>query len=100
MQLQTQKDGAAALGMAIVSKVPAIGQSIAQQSIGQINTVLDTAIKAYGAPAAAGTAAGAGAGKAGNATAATPAGTAEAAVASKASKHDVEPASVAAMLLV
>lgn len=52
-QLQGQKTGAGALGTAIVSKVPAIGQSIAQQSIGQINTVLDQAITAYGGASAA-----------------------------------------------
>lgn len=47
-QLQAQKTGAASLGTAIVSKVPAIGQTIAQQSIGQINTALDKAIAVYG----------------------------------------------------
>lgn len=53
-QLQQQKDAAGALGTAIVAKVPAIGQTIAQQSIGQINTALDQAITAYGAAPAGG----------------------------------------------
>lgn len=51
--LQQQKDASGALGTAIVSKVPAIGQTIAQQSIGQINTVLDQAITVYGGSATA-----------------------------------------------
>lgn len=55
--LQAQKTAAGGLGDAIVSKVPAIGQSIAQQSIGQINTIIDGGIKAYAAAPAAGTAA-------------------------------------------
>ncbi|PSR88677.1 hydrophobic surface binding protein A-domain-containing protein, partial [Coniella lustricola] len=62
-QLVAQKKGASALGNAIVSKVPAIGQSIAQQSIGQINTVLDQAITAYGATGTAATNTGAGTAK-------------------------------------
>lgn len=56
--LQAQKDAAGGLGTAIVSKVPAIGQTIAQQSIGQINTVIDTGIKAYAGSATATTTAG------------------------------------------
>lgn len=55
-QLVSQKTAADGLGNAIVSKVPAIGQSIAQQSVGQITGSLDQAIAVYG----------------GNTTAATP----------------------------
>lgn len=52
-QLQLQKDGATALGSAIVSKVPGIGQGIAQSSIGQITTVLDSGLTSFGGAAAA-----------------------------------------------
>ncbi|KAH8886760.1 hypothetical protein GQ53DRAFT_337004 [Thozetella sp. PMI_491] len=54
--LQQQKTDSAALGKAIVSKVPAIGQSIAQQSIDQINTAIDAGITTLmtGTPAAGG----------------------------------------------
>lgn len=67
MNLMQQKTAAAALGTAIVSKVPAIGQSIAQSSIDQINTVLDQGIAAYstGATTAASNSTGAATGKAG-----------------------------------
>ena len=53
-QLTDQKTAAGALGDAVVSKIPAIGQSIAQQSLGQINTVLDSAIQTYSAGGATG----------------------------------------------
>lgn len=68
--LAQQKTAAAGLGTAIVSKVPAIGQSIAQSSIGQINTVLDQGIAAYGGAAA--TAGGAATGAGGAAAPAAP----------------------------
>lgn len=47
-QLVTQKTGADGLGTAIVSKVPAVGQGIAQQSVTQITSSLDQAIAVYG----------------------------------------------------
>jgi len=47
--LTQQKTDSAALGKAIVSKVPAIGQSIAQQSIDKINAAIDGGIKALSA---------------------------------------------------
>jgi hypothetical protein len=47
--LQQQKTDSAALGKAIVSKVPAIGQNIAQQSIDKINTAIDDGIKTLSA---------------------------------------------------
>lgn len=59
-QLTAQKSAAGALGNAIVSKVPAIGQGLAQQSIGQITTTLDQAIAAYGGSTASNSTAGAG----------------------------------------
>jgi hypothetical protein len=49
--LQQQQATSQALGTAIVSKVPAIGQSIAQQSIAQINTSLQQGIATLSAPA-------------------------------------------------
>ncbi|WYZ46765.1 hypothetical protein EsH8_IX_000990 [Colletotrichum jinshuiense] len=48
-QLKQQKDASATLGTTIVSKVPAIGQTIAQQSIDQITAALDKGIQAYSA---------------------------------------------------
>ncbi|KAF4786035.1 hypothetical protein HER10_EVM0012768 [Colletotrichum scovillei] len=51
--LQQQKTASASLGTAIVSKVPAIGQGIAQQSIDQITAALDKGIQAYSAGGAA-----------------------------------------------
>ncbi|KAK7956333.1 uncharacterized protein PG986_005555 [Apiospora aurea] len=71
--IQDQKTASKALGDAIVSKVPGVGQGIAQGSIDQINAALDGGIKALsaggagaGAGAGAGTGAGAGAGSAGS----------------------------------
>ncbi|KAH8881669.1 hypothetical protein GQ53DRAFT_701839, partial [Thozetella sp. PMI_491] len=45
--LQQQKTDSAALGQAIVSKVPAVGQTIAQQSIDQVNAAIDSGIAAF-----------------------------------------------------
>ncbi|KAK7927295.1 hypothetical protein PG985_004293 [Apiospora marii] len=60
--IQDQKTASKALGDAIVSKVPGVGQGIAQGSIDQINAALDGGIKALSAGgAAAGGAAGGGA---------------------------------------
>ncbi|KAK8042511.1 cell wall protein [Apiospora phragmitis] len=59
--IQDQKTASKALGDAIVSKVPAVGQGIAQGSIDQINAALEGGIKALsagGAGAGAGTGAG------------------------------------------
>nr|XP_036575980.1 uncharacterized protein CTRU02_14117 [Colletotrichum truncatum]KAF6782636.1 hypothetical protein CTRU02_14117 [Colletotrichum truncatum] len=53
-QLTAQKQASAGLGTAIVSKVPAIGQGIAQQSVDQITAALDKGIQAYGAGGAGG----------------------------------------------
>lgn len=53
-QLVSQKTAADGLGSAIVSKVPAIGQGIAQQSVGQITGSLDQAIAVYGGNATTG----------------------------------------------
>lgn len=47
-QLVSQKTAADGLGSAIVAKVPAVGQGIAQQSVGQITSSLDQAIAVYG----------------------------------------------------
>ncbi|EJT70675.1 hypothetical protein GGTG_11698 [Gaeumannomyces tritici R3-111a-1] len=46
--LKEQKKTAGALGDAVVSKIPAIGQGIAQQSIGQMTTLIDGAITKLG----------------------------------------------------
>ncbi|KAK2075310.1 hypothetical protein P8C59_009445 [Phyllachora maydis] len=54
--LQDQKAASGALGKAIVAKVPAIGQSIAQQSIDKINAAVDGAIKTLSAGGSAGAA--------------------------------------------
>ncbi|TLS30077.1 hypothetical protein PpBr36_03071 [Pyricularia pennisetigena] len=54
--LQTQKTDSTALGKAIVSKIPAIGQSIAQQAVDQVTAQIDDGIKALQAPPAAGAA--------------------------------------------
>ncbi|OHF03870.1 hypothetical protein CORC01_00732 [Colletotrichum orchidophilum] len=51
--LQQQKAASGDLGTAIVSKVPAIGQGIAQQSIDQISSALDRGITAFSAGGAA-----------------------------------------------
>ncbi|KAI8307207.1 Cell wall mannoprotein 1 [Colletotrichum sp. SAR11_59] len=53
-QLTAQKQASAGLGQAIVSKVPAIGQGIAQQSIDQITAAIDKGIQAYGGAAGGG----------------------------------------------
>ncbi|KAK8080409.1 hypothetical protein PG997_008227 [Apiospora hydei] len=66
--IQDQKMASKALGDAIVSKVPGVGQGIAQGSIDQINAALDGGIKALSAGGAgAGAGAGTGAGNAGGA---------------------------------
>ncbi|TLD30369.1 hypothetical protein PspLS_02665 [Pyricularia sp. CBS 133598] len=54
--LQTQKTDSTALGKAIVSKIPAIGQSIAQQAVDQVTAQIDDGIKTLQAPPAAGAA--------------------------------------------
>ncbi|KAI6352246.1 hypothetical protein MCOR25_009467 [Pyricularia grisea] len=54
--LQTQKTDSTALGKAIVSKIPAIGQSIAQQAVDQVTAQIDDGIKALQAPPANGAA--------------------------------------------
>ncbi|ELQ44781.1 hypothetical protein MCOR27_010513 [Pyricularia oryzae] len=54
--LQTQKTDSTALGKAIVSKIPAIGQSIAQQAVDGVTNQIDDGIKALQAPPAAGAA--------------------------------------------
>lgn len=54
--LQTQKTDSTALGKAIVSKIPAIGQSIAQQAVDGVTNQIDDGIKALQAPPAAGNA--------------------------------------------
>ncbi|KAL8387191.1 hypothetical protein RB595_010092 [Gaeumannomyces hyphopodioides] len=46
--LKEQKKSAQALGDAVVSKIPAIGQGIAQQSVGQMTTLIDGAITKLG----------------------------------------------------
>ncbi|KAL8355114.1 hypothetical protein RB601_000758 [Gaeumannomyces tritici] len=46
--LKEQKKTAGALGDAVVSKIPAIGQGIAQQSIGQMTTLINGAITKLG----------------------------------------------------
>ncbi|KAH9427108.1 hypothetical protein MCOR02_012487 [Pyricularia oryzae] len=51
--LQTQKTDSTALGKAIVSKIPAIGQSIAQQAVDGVTNQIDDGIKALQAPPAA-----------------------------------------------
>lgn len=51
--LQQQKTESAALSSAIVSKVPAIGRNIAQQSIAEIDTAIDQGIAALSAGGAA-----------------------------------------------
>ncbi|KAK8051852.1 hypothetical protein PG993_003237 [Apiospora rasikravindrae] len=62
--IQDQKTASKGLGDAIVSKVPGVGQGIAQGSIDQINAALDGGIKALSA-GGAGAGAGTGAGTAG-----------------------------------
>ncbi|KAK1981579.1 hydrophobic surface binding protein A-domain-containing protein [Colletotrichum cereale] len=57
--LQDQKASTQALGTSIVSKIPAIGQTIAQQAIDQIGAVIDKGIQAYSTGAAKPAAAGA-----------------------------------------
>lgn len=52
--IQDQKTASKALGDAIVSKVPGVGQGIAQGSIDQINAALDGGIKMLSAGAAGG----------------------------------------------
>ncbi|KAK2067289.1 hypothetical protein P8C59_001045 [Phyllachora maydis] len=52
-QLQAQKNASAALTAAIVSKIPAIGQGIANQTISQSTAVIDQAIAAFSAPGSA-----------------------------------------------
>ena len=52
--IQDQKTASKALGDAIVSKVPGVGQGIAQGSIDQINAALADGIKALSAPGAGG----------------------------------------------
>lgn len=51
--LQQQKTDSAALSGAIVSKVPAIGRNIAQQSIAEIDTAIEQGITALSAGGAA-----------------------------------------------
>lgn len=53
MSLQSQQQSSATLGDAIVSKVPAIGQGIAQDSIDQINDAINNGITQLGGTAAA-----------------------------------------------
>ncbi|KAL8371671.1 hypothetical protein RB595_001461 [Gaeumannomyces hyphopodioides] len=55
--LKQQKTDSSALGKALVSKIPAIGQGIAQQSIDQIDQTLDKGITALSAAPAGGAAA-------------------------------------------
>ncbi|CCF47684.1 hypothetical protein CH063_15975 [Colletotrichum higginsianum] len=59
--LQEQKSTTTSLGQALISKVPAIGQGIAQQAIDQISAVLDKGIQAYSAGGGAAPPAGGGA---------------------------------------
>ncbi|TQN71838.1 Cell wall mannoprotein 1 [Colletotrichum shisoi] len=47
--LQDQKNTTLSLGQALISKVPAIGQSVAQDAIDQIAAILDRGIQAYSA---------------------------------------------------
>ncbi|KAL0938356.1 cell wall protein [Colletotrichum truncatum] len=58
-QLKSQKAVATDFSTAVVSKVPAIGQGIAQQSVDQVTQSLDQGIQALSAPAAGGAAGGA-----------------------------------------
>ncbi|KZL84484.1 cell wall protein [Colletotrichum incanum] len=51
--LQQQKSSTQSLGQSLISKVPAIGQGIAQQAVDQISAVLDKGIQAYSAGGAA-----------------------------------------------
>ncbi|KAK2056619.1 hypothetical protein LY76DRAFT_518020 [Colletotrichum caudatum] len=57
--LQQQKSQTQSLGTSLISKVPAIGQGIAQQAIDSIGTVIDKGIKAYSGSTAASIAGGA-----------------------------------------
>jgi hypothetical protein len=52
MTLQQQKTDSAALGDAIVSKVPSFGQGIAQSSVKKVNDAIDSAISTLMQPAA------------------------------------------------
>jgi hypothetical protein len=45
--LQQQKQASAAFGNAVTSKVPALGQSVASDTLGQINTSFDMGIQAF-----------------------------------------------------